>query len=239
MRNVSTLAQRELGAYFLSPIAYALNAIFLFTAGLAFALGTFQPGGEASLRSLCEGWLVLILVFVLPMLTMRLISEELRNGTIETLMTAPVSEVDIVVGKFLGALLFYLILLATLLIYPIILRIYGPVDWQLLICNYLGLILLGALYIAVGLFFSACTKHQVVAVLLTCALLALMTFAFGGLAQVVEGWPRTILQHLSVQSHFADFVRGMVDINHVVFFLTTTALFLFLSVKILEFRRWR
>lgn len=239
MRNVSTLAQRELGAYFLSPIAYAVNAIFLFTAGLAFALGTFQPGGEASLRSLCEGWLMLILVFVLPMLTMRLISEELRNGTIETLMTAPVTEVDIVVGKFLGALLFYLILLATLLIYPIILRIYGPVDWQLLICNYLGLILLGALYIAVGLFFSACTKHQVVAVLLTCALLALMTFAFGGLAQTVEGWPRTILQHLSVRSHFADFVRGMVDVNHVVFFLTTTALFLFLSVKILEFRRWR
>ncbi|UCF35119.1 MAG: ABC transporter permease subunit [Phycisphaerales bacterium] len=239
MQNVGTLARRELGAYFLSPIAYMVNAIFLFTAGLAFALGTFRPGAEASLRSFCEVWMVLILIFVLPMLTMRLLSEELRSGTIETLMTVPVTDVDVILGKFLGALAFYVVLLLTLIIYPIILRMYGPVDWLLLLCNFLGLILLGALYISVGLFFSSCTRHQVVAVLLSCALLALMTFAFHALAQSVEGWPRTILQQLSIRSHFSDFVRGLVDVNHVIFFVTTAALFLFLSVKILEFRRWR
>ena len=116
MSNVATMARRELGAYFLSPIAYLVNAIFLFTAGLAFGLGTFQPGAEASLRTLLEFWIVLILVFVLPMLTMRLMSEELRSGTIETLMTVPITDVEVVLGKFFGALVFYLILLATLLL---------------------------------------------------------------------------------------------------------------------------
>ena len=239
MRNVPTMAQRELGAYFLSPIAYAVIAMFLFSSGLAFGLGTFTPGGEASLRSLCDFWIILILVFVLPMLTMRLVSDELRVGTIETLMTAPITEIEVVLGKFCGAFVFYLILLATILLYPFLLQMYGPVDSKLLFCNYLGLLLLGALYIAVGLFFSSCTKHQVIAVLLSFALLALMTFASHALAQLVEGWPRVLLQQLSIRTHFHDFVRGMLDFNHVVFFLTTTAFFLFVTVKRLEMRRWQ
>ena len=238
MRNVPTMARRELGAYFLSPIAYAVIAMFLFSSGLAFGLGTFVPGGEASLRSLCDFWIILILVFVLPMLTMRLVSDELRVGTIETLMTAPITEIEVVLGKFCGAFVFYLILLAAILLYPFLLQMYGPVDSKLLFCNYLGLLLLGALYIAVGLFFSSCTKHQVIAVLLSFALLALMTFASHALAQLVEGWPRVLLQQLSIRTHFHDFVRGMLDLNHVVFFLTTTAFFLFVTVKRLEMRRW-
>lgn len=238
MGNVATMARRELGAYFLSPIAYAVIGIFLFASGLAFGLGTFVPGGEASLRTLFEFWIVLILVFVLPMLTMRLVSDELRTGTIETLMTAPISEIQIVLGKFLGAFTFYLILLATLLLYPLLLSFYGPLDGKLLLCNYVGLVLLGALYIATALFFSSCTKHQVIAVLMSFALLALMTFASHYLAQEIEGWPRVLLQQMSVRTHFHEFVRGMLDTNHIVFFLTTTAFFLFLTVKRLEMRRW-
>jgi len=239
MRNIAVMAQRELGAYFLSPIAYVVNAIFLFTAGLAFALGTFYPGAEASLRTLFDFWMVLILVFVLPMLTMRLMSEELRSGTIETLLTVPITEVEVVLGKFLGVFTFYLIMLAALLLYPIILAMYGDVDPWLMICNYLGLLLLGALYVSVGLFFSTATRHQVIAVLFSFALLAMMTFAFHALSVQVEGWPRTLMQQLSIRAHFHDFVRGMFDVNHVVFFITTTAFFLFLTVKLLEVRRWR
>jgi ABC-2 type transport system permease protein len=238
MSNVGTVAGRELGAYFLSPIAYAVNAVFLFACGMAFGLGTFFNGGEASLRSMFEFWIVLILVFVLPMLTMRLVSDELRTGTIETLMTVPVTETDIVLGKFLGAFAFFLILLVAILLYPLLLSMYGSIDLKLLLCHYIGLVLLGALYIAVGLFFSACTKHQVIAVLISFALLALMTFASHALAQLVEGWPRVILQQISVRTHFSEFVRGMLDLNHVVFFLTTTGFFLFLTVKRLEMRRW-
>ncbi len=98
MRNIMVLAQRELGAYFLSPIAYAVAAVFLFSTGLAFGLGVFANGGESSLRNLFEFWIVLILLFVVPMLTMRLFSEEFRAGTIETLMTVPVTETEVVLG---------------------------------------------------------------------------------------------------------------------------------------------
>lgn len=240
MRNITTMMQREFGAYCLSPIAYVVMAIFLFTNGLAFGLGTFVAGGEASLRGLFDTWTILILAFVLPMLTMRLFSEELRSGTIETLLTIPITETQVVVGKFLGAFLMYVVLLAALLLYPIILAMYGQLDLSLLVCNYIGLLLLGGLYIAVGVFFSACTKHQIIAVLLSFALLALMTFASQALAtQVDTAWLRVLMQHISIRSHFHDFVRGMLDLNHVVFFLTTTGLFLFLAVKKLEMRRWQ
>lgn len=239
MQNITTMARRELGAYFLSPIAYAVSTVFLFCTGLAFGLGTFRNGEEASLRPLLD-WMVMILLFVLPMLTMRLFSEEYRAGTIETLITAPITEVQIVLGKFAGAFAFFLLLLASLVLYPILVAAHGAFDWRLLICNCLGLVLLGALYISAGLFFSACTRHQIIAVVLSFALLALMTFAFEGLAQLrqVEGWPRAVMQHLAIRTHFADFVRGMVTLNHVVFFLTMTGLFLFLTVKRLEMRRW-
>lgn len=240
MRNIPTLVQRELGAYFLSPIAYIVMGIFLLACGLAFGLGTFVPGGEASLRSLLGQWLILILVFVLPMLTMRQLSEEFRNGTIETLMTMPITETEVVLGKFLGASAMFGVLLLAMLPYPIILAGFGPLDPALLLCNIIGLILLGGLFLSVGLFFSACTKHQIVAVLLSFGLLAMITFASQGLAQFVPaGTLRALLQHVSVATHFYDFVRGMVDLNHVVFFLSTTVLFLYLTIKRLEMRRWQ
>jgi len=240
MRNILTMMQRELGAYFLSPIAYVVTAVFVFSCGLVFGLGTFQSGAESSLRSLFEFWMVLVLVFVLPMLTMRLFSEELRSGTIETLMTAPISETQIVLGKFLGALVFYVILLGTLFIYPILIYKYGALDPWLLLCNIIGCLFIGALYTSVGLFFSACTRHQIIAVLLSFALLAILTFAAHALATKVE-WsaPRVLLQQLAIRTHFDDFVRGMFDLSHVAFFVTTTAAFLFFTVKKLEMRRWQ
>lgn len=240
MNVITTMIRREIGAYFLSPIAYIVMAIFLFSSGLAFGLGVFRAGGEASLRGLFEFWMLLIMVFVLPMLTMRLLSEEFRAGTIETLLTAPVKETEVILGKFFGCLVVYLVLLASLLLYPIILAMYGQIDIKLLVCNFIGLGLVGALFVAVGLFFSTCTKHQVIAVLISLALLALMTFASQGLATQVEtGWLRAVLQQVSIRSHYNDFVIGVIDLNHVVFFLTVTILFLFFSVKRLEMRRWQ
>jgi ABC-2 type transport system permease protein len=239
MKNITSMLQRELGAYFLSPIAYVVAATFLFTSGLAFGLGTFNSGGTSSLQPLLDPWIVMILLFVLPMLTMRLLSEELRSGTIETLMTVPITDTEVVLGKYFGAMVFYVILLAALLLYPVILAVYGEIDIPLLLCNYLGLLLLGALFNAVGLFFSALSRHEVIAVLLGLTLLTFMTFAFDGLSRLLDGWPRTLLQQLSIRTHFMDFIRGMVTVNHLVFFLSVTALFLFLTVKLLESRRWQ
>ncbi len=239
MHNVGTLIRRELSVLFYSPIAYVVMAIFLVVTGIFFARENFLPGGESSLRITFGNYLPVILVFIIPMLTMRLLSEEFRGGTIETLMTAPVSETSIVLGKFLGTLVFYMAMLATTLLHAVLIAVYGQLDVGLLLCSYLGLILLGALYIAVGLFFSACTRNQVIAVLCSFVLLAVFTLLANWLASGQEGTIRVMLQHLSIVAHFRDFARGLVDTNHLVFFITTTALFLFLSVKVLESRRWR
>lgn len=242
MSVVNTLTRRELGAYFLSPIAYVMMAMFLFLSGLAFGLGTFVGGGESSLRALFlpNPWMLMILVFVLPLLTMRLVSEELRSGTIEALMTAPVTDTQVILGKYFGALAFYaILLLSVFIIFPLILSFYGPIDMALLLCHFLGMLLIGGLYIAVGLFFSVSTKHQLIAALLAIVVLAIITFGSSGLATKLEGSARAVLQHLSVGEHFSTFARGLLGPNAVIFFLTASAAFLFFAVKWLEIRRWR
>jgi ABC-2 type transport system permease protein len=238
MRNVAPLMRRELNGYFYSPIAYAVLTIFLLVTGIFFLAVDFAPGAESSLRSLHQ-LMPLILVVFLPILTMRLLSEEYRSGTIETLMTAPVGESDIVLGKFFGAFVFYLVMLATTLIYALVVAAYGELDVGLLLAAYLGLLLLGALYLATGIFFSACTKNQIIAAVCSVVLLMIFTFLAQWLASTQSGMLGLVLHHLSIVDHYQDFARGLIDTNHLVFFLTTTALFLFLAVKVLESRRWR
>ncbi len=239
MRNVGTLTRRELSMFFFSPIAYVVLSVFLVVTGMFFIRDNFVPGGEASLRITFGNYLPVILVFIVPMLTMRLMSEEFRSGTIETLMTSPVSETDVVLGKFFGTLVFYLVMLASTLLHVILVACYGPLDVGLLLCTYLGLILLGGLYASVGLFFSALTRNQVIAVVCSFVLLAVFTFLANYIARDQEGTLRVVLQHMSVMAHFQDFARGLVDVNHLVFFVTMTVFFLFLTVKALESRRWR
>lgn len=241
MRNVAPIMQRELASFFWSPIAYVVLFLFTGICGILFILGSFEPGQESSLRSLLghDFQMPLILMFAIPILTMRLLAEEFRIGTIETLMTAPVSETDVVVGKFMGAFAFYLVLLASTIVFAIIMGVFGRLDWGMLACTYLGLIMLGALLISIGLFFSACTSNQIIAVLSSIVVIAVFTYLARLIATKFEGLLRLVFHHLSILDHYRDFSRGLLDLNHVIFFLTTTGLFLFLSVKVLETRRWR
>jgi len=241
MSNIKTIMMRELGAYFYSPVAYVVLTIFLVLTGFFFSFENFEPGGESSLRVLFGNSMPLILLAVLPLLAMRLISEEYRMGTIETLMTAPVRDGDVVLGKFFGVCVFYGVMLAGTLVYAIIIAIYGRLDVLLLICNYVGLILVGALYLSVGLFLSATTGNQLIAGLTSLAVLLIFTLLADYLASQVESWTwlRLTLQQLSILSHYRDLVRGRLDLGHVVFFLSTTGFFLFLATKVLESRRWR
>ncbi len=241
MNNVKTIMVRELGAFFYSPIAYVVLTIFLILSGFFFAFETFTRGGEASLRPLFSNTIPLVLVFVLPLLAMRLIAEEHRSGTIETLTTAPVTDLEVVLGKFLGVGVFYLVLLACTLVYAIIIALYGPLDPLLLICNYVGLILLGALYLSVGLLFSAMTRNQIIAGLSSLVVLLVFTLLADYLAAQIENWTwlRVFLQQASILSHYRDIARGRLDLGHVVFFLTSTGFCLFLTTKVLESRRWR
>ncbi len=238
MNTVLTLTKRELTAQFFSPIAYVVLVVFLVLSGIIFGMESFKPGEEASARTVFAV-VPYILVLVAPLLTMRLLSDEFRTGTIETLMTAPVNEAELILGKFLGSLLFFVVMLAGTLLYPLIMSLYGSIDVGLALSSYIGLLLVGGLFIAVGLFFSACTQNQIIAAICTLAVLAVFTFLGDWLASNQEGTLRVVLQHLSIRAHYEVFIRGLIDSNHVVFFVTSTALFLFFGVKVLEFRRWR
>ncbi len=238
MQKVTPITQRELAGYFFSPIAYAVLAVFMLTLGIMFVLTTFTPGGESSLRRLVD-FMPLVLAIFLPVLTMRLLAEEFRSGTIETLMTSPVRESDVILGKWLGALIFYVVMLACTLAFAIVIAAFGRLDVGMLLATYLGLLLMGGLYLAVGVFFSACTRNQIIAAVLSIVPLLVFTFVVGVIAPRTSGILTLILHHVSIQEHFADFTRGLVDTNHVIFFLTSTGLFLFLAVKVLESRRWR
>lgn len=239
MRGTWTLTQRELQSFFWSPIAYVVMVVFLILNGFMFGTHNLVPGQEASLRPLFGNFMPIILMFIIPMLTMRLISEEFRSGTIESLMTTPVSDAAVIMGKFFGALLFYGFLLATTLLYAAIVAMFGSPDYGAMFTGYLGLVLVGALYIAIGLFFSTCTSNQIIAVICSFAVLAVIAWLSGALIEEVEGTSRVLLQHVSIQHQFLEFVQGAINLNNLTYFLTTTAFFLFISVKVLESRRWR
>lgn len=239
MKSIVTLAQRELATQFYSPIAYGVITLYLLVSGVLFWMLNFQPGAEASVRGVFGPWMLLLLMFILSMLTMRVLSEEFRSGTIETLMTAPVTDAEVIVGKFAAILVFYVAMLATTIIYPILVGAFGGIDVGLTVSIYVGLLLVGALYISVGVFFSACTHNQVVAGLSSFVVLSIFTFLASAIGRAQEGSVRVVLQHLSIVDHYEDFLRGLFDTSHVIFFVSVTALFLFLAVKALEFRRWR
>ena len=239
MKRSPVIARRELASYFYSPIAYVVLALFLFICGVLF-FDDFQPGHVAAMRSLFE-WMVFMLVFAIPVLSMGLMAQEWSNGTIETLMTAPVEETDVIVGKFLGSLGFFLVLLAPTLVYVLMLIIYSPsFDFGPIFAGYLGIILVGALFIAIGLFCSSLTRSQVVAAVSAAAILFAITIVPMWLSQRTTLGP--FLRGLADQMVFrryTDFARGVIDTGNLVFFLATTAAFLFFSVKALESRRWR
>jgi ABC-2 type transport system permease protein len=242
VRNIIAMTQRELSAFFYSPIAYVVLFAFTLMVGMLFAFLTdnFEPGNEASLR-MTFNWLPLLLCMTVPVLTMRLMAEEYRSGTIESLMTAPISDTEVVIGKFLGAFLVYTFMLIATVFYVILLAIYGDPDYGMLFSGYFGLWLIGGLFVAIGLFFSSITRNQIIAALLGAFFLLLITILAWIIVQStdVRGLLRTVLQMVSVMDRFQYFNRGLVDLNNLVFFGGGTAFFLFLAVKVVESRRWR
>ena len=246
MQKTLTLARRELAGYFFSPMAYVIGAVVLAVTAVIFFFGfeligihkIFQAGNEASLRPLFEA-LAYVMIFAAPLLTMRLLSEEFDSGTIETLMTSPVTDTEVVLGKFLGVMGFYAALLAASLVFLIVMAAYGQPDPGVAIMGYLGMIIMGGAFLAVGVFTSALTKYQIVAAILAIAILAVFTVLARQLVAHAPEPLNHLASKLSAMNYFKDFSRGIFDTRGLIFFLTVTALFLFLSVKALESRRWR
>jgi ABC-2 type transport system permease protein len=238
MRKMLTVARRELAGYFFSPMAYAVGAAFLLAASLWFFAFIFLPGNPATLRPLFEG-IAWLMVLTVPLLTMKLLSEEVRSGTIETLMTAPVTETQVILGKFVGAWVFYAVLLATTGVYLALMIIYGRPDPGLAAMGYVGMLLLGAAFLAAGLFASSLTHHQALSAVVGIGILAVLTFGMQLLALHGPDELRTVATRLNMFTYLRDFSRGVFDLRGAVFLLSVTALFLFLGIKSLESRRWR
>ena len=247
MKKALILARRELGGYFFSPMAYVIGALFLAATAYLFFSGfpalnvpaVFIVGGEASLRQLFLD-LGVLMVFTAPLLTMRLMSEEYRSGTVETLTTAPITETEIILGKFLGVLAFYAALLASTLVFLGLIIGYAQPDPGVAVMGYLGMLLLGAAFLSVGLFTSCITRYQILAALVGVSVLSL----FALLMQEIVGSRapevlREAADQMNAMNWFRLFAKGVFDTRGVAYFLTGTALFLFLSVKALESRRWR
>jgi ABC-2 type transport system permease protein len=254
MKNILAICEKELNSYFASPIAYLTMAMFAILFGFFFwnsigyfvsisvqsmAMGRSFPMdiNEMIVRPLLLNTSVIGL-FLIPMIAMRLFSEEKRSGTIELLLTSPVHDAEIVIGKWLAALTLYGALLLISLANIGFLFLYGKPDWQPLAAGYLGLILQAGALLAIGAFISTLTKNQIIAGITTfAACLLLWVFEWvGGYETTV--WAK-VMAYMSVVSHFEPFAKGVIDTKDVVYFLSLIFLGLFLSVRSLESLRWR
>jgi ABC-2 type transport system permease protein len=250
MQAYLTLVRRELGAFFASLTGYVVIASVLLLLGFSFtdmleklnATPSYAPLTELFYSTLYF-WLILLLTA--PVITMRSFAAEKFTGTYETLMTAPVSDLQVVLAKFTGALLFYALTWLPLTGCMLVLR-YSTneptvFDWRGLGATYLGLLLIGALYMAMGCFASALTRSQILAAMnsfvlgLTLFLLSLRS----RLPALPSDGEAQVFAYLSLSEHMEDFARGIVDTRHVVFYLTLTGFFLFLTLKAVESRRWK
>ncbi len=236
-QNTWAIFWKETKTYFTSPMAYIIAGVFLAITGYLFVQSISTTFPEASIR----GWLEpSTTVFVLwsPALTMRLLAEEQKLGTLELLMTSPIRDFEIVIGKFFAVLVILLATLSLTLFYTMMLFWFGDPDIGPLLSGYLGIILFGAATLAVGMLASSLTSNQVVAAVVSFGFLLLMVLT-NQAADITTGLSAQILEGFSLSGHFEDFSRGIIDTNNIVYYFSVIATFLFLTIRNIESRRWR
>lgn len=255
MNKTLAVMKKELQAYFVSPIAYAVITVFLVLSGFFFYsflsyfnLQSLQYSqylyaleqlniNEMVMRPLFHN-LVVIILLILPLLTMRLFSEERRSGTIELLMTAPLRHWHVTLGKFAACLVVYALMLVCTLSYVFVLLIYGEPDAGPILAGYLGLFLMGAAFISVGLLASSFTENQIVAAVISFGAL-LLFYIIGWLSATAGPIAGQFLSYLSIVDHLDDFLKGVIDTKDVVFYLSFILTGLFLAVRSAELCSWR
>jgi ABC-2 type transport system permease protein len=256
MTAVNAIVAKELRSYFVSPIVYVVGAIFLLIFGLLSYLAVVNAGNQAIRLMQMQGAApqinlndlvfrptfystAIVLLLVLPILTMRLFAEERKLHTFELLMTSPISINELVLGKFASVYLVYLGLLALTGIVPAILAVYSSFNWDPVFTGYLGLALLGALFLATGLLGSALTENQIVAAFLSFGLL-IMIWLLGAFGSILgDTTLGTVISYLSFIEHFDRLVRGLVDTKDLVYYLSGLFLMLFLAHRVIESQRWK
>jgi ABC-2 type transport system permease protein len=254
VNNILAIAHKELKAYFASPIAYVVIGLFALMFGYFYyaLLGLFIEQGmrmmglqggptqnvnEQMIRPLFLNTSVLLL-FLLPMITMRTYAEEKRSGTIELLLTAPLTDVQIIMGKFLGAMAVYAAMLAVTFVHIGVLFAFGTPEWIPIATGYLGLLLMGACFISVGLLISSFTRNQIVAGTITFAVFLLL-WVINWIGPLTGPRMSPVLDYMSITSHLDDFTRGVVDTKHLVYYVSFIAFGLFLTARSVDTERWR
>lgn len=238
MRNTLAIAGREIKAYFVSPIAYVVAAAFLIITSIFFAWYISNPQGTEATMAYLFSPMTTLFLFIVPMLAMRLLAEENRSGSIELLLTSPVRDWEVVLGKFIAGMSLVILILALTLYYPFIMFRFGNPDVGPLASGYLGLVLLTATMMSIGLFASSLTQNQIVAVVLALGL-SLVFWIIEAAADFVGGPLASIFTAISLRPHFPDFTRGVIETQDVIFYLTFVAAALFITTRVIESRRWR
>ncbi len=243
MGGIGIIYRREMRGYFTSPVAYLVAFAVLFLNGMVFAQDLRSRNGTAPVDgTFILGFFAFIMIFLAPLLTMRLLAEENREGTMELLLTMPIRDGDIVIGKFLGAWTYYTLLLLSTLVYQAILFAVGFPDAGAVIAGYIGIWLYGGAVIAVGLLFSALTENQIVAGFLSMAVLFLLWLAdsFGALFTSIGVEAARFVRTLSLRSHHStSFLLGIFRLEDVIFYGGLIAVMLYITIQIVAARRWR
>ncbi len=250
MQAYLTLTRRELASFFVSLTGYVIIAAAVFLMGLSFVDMLLLLQGKSTPVPVTQlfystGYFWEILLLAAPVITMRLFALEKYSGTFETLMTTPVSDLQVVLAKFTAAMIFYMAMWLPSLFCILILRQYinhpEAFDAGLIASTFLGIFLLGGLFMSVGCFASALTKSQIVAAMVSFAMvytLFLLSYLSGNLP-VTAPWKAALVSHVALFDHMNDFSRGLLDTRHLVFYVSTTFLFLFLTLRVVESRRWK
>ena len=237
MTNTFTIAWKETKAYFTTPTAYIVGAMFLVLTGIFFVFDMTRPFAEASVRNFVS-WANLFIMFLAPLLTMRLLAEEQKLGTLELLLTAPVRDWEVVLGKYIASFITLMVTIAFTLYYVILLYVFASPDTGPILSAYFGLVLYGTASLAIGLMASSLSGNQIVAAVVGIGILLTLSF-IDRIASIVEGLAADVLNGVSMNAHFTDFARGVIDTSHVVYYISMAAVFLFIAVRSLETRRWR
>ena len=250
MNVFRALVRRELTAFFQGPNGFIIIAAVMFLIGLGFIVVLSGLNGEATPMPVTQVfygtyffWVILLLIA--PMITMRSFAMERASGTYETLMTAPIGDWQVVLSKFTGALIFYMILWLPLLACSIVVRLFvgesAVLGFGTMLTSALGILMVGSLYMSIGCFASALTRNQAVAAVSGFALGAALFFTgfFSYFAGDRTDWLSQLARHISLANHMESFTRGVIDLGSIVFFLSLTGLFLYLTHKVVESRRWK
>ena len=229
--------RREFKSYFTNPIGYVVLAVLFCVSGYFFYIYNMYSG-SANLTGVFGG-LYTISLLTLPFLTMRLFSEEKRQKTDQALLTAPTGLTGIVLGKFFAAMLLFIVAVSITLVYAVIIAFQVTPDWLVLIGNYVGLLLLGGLIISIGVFISSLTESQIIAAIGTLAV-SLLLMSVDVLSMIFSSisWITKVTDFLSISSRYGDFTSGLIQYDNILFFLSLQALFIFLTVRVLDSKRW-